>query len=378
MNKSLFKIHSTLALFAFIPLLVICVTGSILVFKHEIDWLLMDDKVRVEPRSERLPLDRLLADINRAYPGYEVVGWVQYLDPGRADQVYVMEKGTNEWSFLHLDPYNGTLLSAPVPHEHYFTDWILELHYTFLLHDAGLIITTLFALVLLILGVTGLMLHRRFWKNFFTLRWKSRLVVYFSDLHKMVGLIGAPIFIILAFTGAWWNVVSFLHELGEHADGHEHPVMGNRLYSDVISLDALLQQSQQQIPGFTVTYISFPYEPGTHFYFWGNVPSGNPFASQYSSTTGFDAENGSLLSVSDIRSASLGTKIVDSYRRLHFGDFAGLISRALWALIGLAPLLLTITGLTLWWKRRKQRRLARAKRRTEFTAVADHIQRLKA
>ena len=32
---------------AFVPLLVICITGSILVFKHEIDALLRQEQVRV-------------------------------------------------------------------------------------------------------------------------------------------------------------------------------------------------------------------------------------------------------------------------------------------------------------------------------------------
>lgn len=372
MNKVLFKIHSTLALFAFVPLLVICVTGSLLVFKHEIDWLLMGDKVRVEAQQVRLPMDSLLQNINAAQPDYEVVGWVRYQDDQRADQVYLIEKGTIEWSFLHLNQYAGNLISQPVPHDHYLTDWLLELHYTFLLHDAGLLITTVFALALLLLGVSGLILHRRFWKNFFTLRWNSRLVVYFSDLHKMVGVISSPILIVLAFTGGWWNIASILHEMEEHADGYEHPVMAGRLYNDTLSIDGLLEQSRQQIDGFTANYLSFPYEPGANFMFWGSVPGSNFLTSEYASVTSFDAQSGELLSASDIRQASLGAKIVDSYRRLHFGDFAGLASRVLWVVMGMAPLLLAVTGLTLWWKRRRQRRFARLKRQAGRLAVENY------
>lgn len=370
MNKLFFKIHSTLALFAFVPLLVICITGSILVFKHEIDWLLMGDKVRVEAQDERLTLDNLLRVVNYAHPGYEAVGWASYVDDGRADQVYLMEKGSSDWSFVHLNQYTGELLSEPRLHDHYLTDWLLELHFTFLLHDAGLVITALFAIALLILGCSGLFLHRKFWKNFLTLRWNSRLVVYFSDLHKMVGVISSPILIILAFTGAWWNIDSWLHELEEHQDGHEHPVMEERLYSDNISLNALLSEARVQIPGFRLTYITLPYEPGVDFSFWGDVPTDNILTSQYASVVSFDARSGELVSVSDIREAGLGTKIVDSYRRLHFGDFAGLVSRALWALMGLAPLLLAITGMALWWKRRGQRQRAREKRRSHLSAGA--------
>ncbi|GAB3102326.1 PepSY domain-containing protein [Aestuariicella hydrocarbonica] len=365
MNKSLFKIHSWAALFAFIPLLVICITGSILVFKHEIDALLMHDKVRVEPLAERVPLDNLLASVNQEHPEYEVVGWVLFQDIARADMVYVMEKGTSEWSYLLLNGYTNSLLSTPVPHDHYLTDWLLELHYTLLLHDTGLLVTSVFSIVLLLLGITGLILHRKFWKNFFTLRWNSRLVVYFSDLHKMVGIISSPVLIILAFTGAWWNISSYLHELEEHAEGIEHHIMQERLYNDAISLDAITAAAQRSLEGFTPTYLSLPWEPQANITVWGDVPTGNILSSQYSSTVTFDAQSGDKLSSYDVREAGLGAFIVDTYGRLHYGTFAGLFSRILWALLGASPLILAITGVTLWFKRRKQRARAKLKRRQQ-------------
>lgn len=363
MNKSLFKIHSLMALWTFIPLLVVCITGSLLVFKHEIDTLLMHDKVRVEPQTVRAPLDELLVSVNRQYPDYEVVGWVLFQDKGRADVVYVMEKGTNEWSYLLLNPYTRAVLAAPVPHDHYFTDWLLELHYTLLLHDSGLLMTSILAVALLLLGITGLILHRRFWKNFFTLRWNARLVVYFSDLHKMIGIISAPVLVILAFTGGWWNIAAYLHELEEHADGFEHPAMQDRLYSDAISLDKLVAEAERSVAGLSATYLSLPWEPEANISVWGEVPTGNILSSQYNSVVAFDAHTGEMLSTYDIREAGLGARIIDTYRRLHFGDFAGLFSKVIWALLGASPLILALTGTTIWFKRRRQRARSKQKRR---------------
>ena len=45
MRKTLFKIHSWLALAAMLPLLLISITGAILVFKSEIDGWLMPQKL---------------------------------------------------------------------------------------------------------------------------------------------------------------------------------------------------------------------------------------------------------------------------------------------------------------------------------------------
>lgn len=369
MNKSLFKIHSWAALVAFLPLLVICLSGSILVFKHEIDTLLMPDQVRVQPASEREDLDNLLQSINQQYPNYEVVGWVLFQDPARADMVYIIEHGTSEWSYLLLDGYTGKILAAPVPHDQRLTDWLLELHYTLLLEDTGLAIATLFALILLLLGISGLVLHRKFWKNFFTLRWNSRLVVYFSDLHKMIGIISAPVLLILGFTGAWWNVTSLLHELEEFTEGQEHHIMQERLYSNRISLDAITHEAEQSIEGFKATYLSLPWEPNVDITIWGDVPTGNPLSSEYSSIVSFDAQTGKKLSHYDIREASTGAFIVDTYSSLHYGTFAGLFSKVAWCVLGAMPLILSITGLTLWFKRRKQRARAKLKKQAPAAIV---------
>lgn len=365
MNKFLFKWHSRLAIFAFIPLLVICVTGAILVFKHEIDTLLMEDKVRVATvGEERLSMDLLRERVHAAAPEHEITGWALFQDPGRADLVYLIPHGSSDWFYLLLDQYSGEILAPPRSTTHYLTDWLLELHFTFLLSDAGMAASAVFAVVLCLLGLSGLILHRRFWGNLFRVRWKARRVVAFSDLHKMVGVIASPILLILGVTGAWWNISELMHEYEEHQSGAEHHVMTGRLYNEAVSLDSLLARSRQRVQGFDTTYISLPWEPERPITLYGDVPDSNALMSQYASYVSFDAQDGERLAEQDIRQAGLGVKALDSFRRLHFGDFGGLASRILWALVGMMPLVLAVTGVTLWaTRRRKMKRAAENKRR---------------
>ncbi len=360
-NKLLFRIHSWSALAACLPLLLICLTGSVLVFKHEVDSLLMRDKVRVEPLSQRQNLDTLRNLVNDTYPSHEVVGWALFQDPARADLVYVMAHGSSDWSYLLLDQYRAEVLAPVVSTTHYFTDWLLELHYTLLLHDAGLLLSGLVAVILCLLGVTGLWLHRSFWKNLFTLRTKARRVLYYSDLHKLIGAYASPVLLVLGFTGAYWNLTHFAHEVEEHASGEEHYKMQTRLYNDELSLQALHDRSERALPDFDATYISLPWEPSQGIRFFGDVNSSNPLLSQYASSVHFDAYTGEQKSVYDIRGQGLQAKTFDSFRRLHFGDFAGLPSRIVWCLFGLAPTVLAFTGISLWLTRRPQRRRAAAK-----------------
>lgn len=365
MNKVLFKLHGWLALACFIPLLVICLTGSVLVFKHEIDSLLMHDKVRVGAVAEsRLGLDTLLDTLQTRYSNHEVVGWALFEDPGRADLVYLIKRGTDKWLYLLLDQYTGEILAEPQTTTHYLTDWLLDLHYAFLVGTPGLIITTVFSVVLLLLSLSGFWLYRKFWKAFFTLRWRARRIVFFSDLHKMAGIIAAPVFLLLAITGGYWNITHVLHELEEHGDGGEHHKVAGAMFNHTLSIQRMAGDTAERISGFVPRYISFPHEPEDNdIGFYGDVGAGNPLLSQYASVVRYHADSGQWLDKMDIRTAPLGYKLLDSFRRLHFGNFAGLFSRVFWCVVGLIPLLLSITGITVWAIRRDKRKAKKQKQK---------------
>jgi uncharacterized iron-regulated membrane protein len=48
---------------------------------------------------------------------------------------------------------------------------------------------------------------------------------------------------------------------------------------------------------------------------------------------------------------STGDKIIRWFSYLHFGNFGGWPSKALWVVIGLAPAFLFVTGILMWWNR---------------------------
>ena len=48
---------------------------------------------------------------------------------------------------------------------------------------------------------------------------------------------------------------------------------------------------------------------------------------------------------------STGDKIIRWFSYLHFGNFGGWPSKAVWVVIGLAPAFLFVTGVLMWWNR---------------------------
>ncbi len=356
MNKAFFKIHRLLAFMVCVPLLLISLSGSVLVFKHEIDTLLMSDLVRVAHHGQaRMPFGVLLYSFNQTYPNYEVTGWQLFADSSRADLVYVMAHGSSTWSSLFVDQYSGKALSPPTPPKYYFTDLVREFHYTFLAGDAGLLLCAVVAVLLCLQALIGVVLHRKFWKVLFTFRYRARPIIYLGDSHKLLGIISAPVLLVLGFTGAFWNISQLSYSLAKPVLTVAPYAAGVRLYNPALSMDALVTESQQRLAGFTPSFISLPSKPGYEIGILGSAAGQNPLYSEFANAIRYHAKTGEFVGLRNIAESGSGEKIKNSFRRLHFGDFAGYWSRVVWAVLGFSPVVLMISGLAMWRLRKPQR-----------------------
>ncbi len=360
MRRTLFKWHSTAALLAMLPLMVIAITGSILVFKVEIDTWLMPEHmaVSVADNQPRKNINTLMETVKAANPQYVLGSWELFDDKSRSDAVYLIHKQSAEWYKLYLNQYSGELLSQPVSVTHDVTDWLLSLHYTFLLGVAGTTVGFLFALLLFFLAVSGMVLHRHFWKKLVTLRFHAAKRVLLSDIHKLIGIFSSPVLLVLAVTGAYWNASEVLHELTEHGEGYAYTNVA--LYNPKLDFQALINKTASHVPGHRPTYLTFPFEEARHISVFGDVPNKNILSSEYSSVVTYDRQTGDLMSAIDVRTSSGWSVIVDMFRKLHFGYFAGVPSKIIWCVLGLSPLWLALTGLYFYLFRVKRKRSQKA------------------
>lgn len=353
MRKRLWQLHSWLGLAAGLGLLVIGFSGSVLVFRTELEALAHPQLTHVAPApAGRLAFDALLAAAQRQLPRYEIVGWVvQHENPARADVLWVIAHGSTEWQFAPLDPYRGNLLSSPRGETSTVTGWLLELHTAFFGDHVGLVATGALATMLCLLGVSGVWLYREFWKNFLTLRWRRGARILFSDLHKAVGIASVAFNLVLGFTGAYWNLT---HVIGEELTGaSEPPPMTRRLYGATLSLDALVADARARVPDFRANYLSLPWKPEVDVTLHGAPADAGPLRSPYGSTIAYDAATGAHKATFDLRAAGAWAQIVDAFTPLHFGTFGGWPGKILWCLGGLAPGALAVTGFAIWWQRRR-------------------------
>ncbi len=341
-----------------LALLVIGISGSVLVFHEEITDQLHPELKFNAPRSEdtqRLEPSELTRRVEEGFPDFWIRGWLFKYDSDRRDRVYLNQRGGDEWYILHMDPYTAEMGSHPVPLNRTVYGWFLDLHYTLFADHVGMALSGIFALGFFFLGVSGIYLHRSFFKTFFRLRWGSSVRIFFSDLHKFVGIITIPMNLILGFTGAYWNISHVIHELIEHHEEEGEVSIASEYPDYRNSIDQLHTIAEEAIPGYSLNYIYFPTETDPVFYFYGQHPGANLFNSPYGSTIFVSAETAEVTESSDLRQAGWWSKLLDSFEPLHFGNFGGLTTQVLWCLAGLAPAILSVTGVLMFFKRGRRR-----------------------
>ena len=87
---------------------------------------------------------------------------------------------------------------------------------------------------LIVIGLTGSVLVFRQEIDNLVLRWNLSARIFFSDLHKMVGISSVGFNLILGFTGAYWNLT---HVVGHLLDGPDPkpPNIKGRVFAKTLS-----------------------------------------------------------------------------------------------------------------------------------------------
>jgi uncharacterized iron-regulated membrane protein len=64
-----------------------------------------------------------------------------------------------------------------------------------------------------------------------------------------------------------------------------------------------------------------------------------------------DQYTGEVVQIQDGLRPTRAQAFFNSFEPLHFGTFGGLPTRILYVFVGLAPLILFVTGIVMWWYR---------------------------
>lgn len=358
--KRWYQLHLVLGIFGSSFLLVIGITGSLLVYGKELQSLLTP--IQIPSQGHRLPFDGLYQKLGQQLPKGSIAGWLVSDLLDQPDQIWFHDMNIPSKEVVYLlDPYNGKIVgSLKEDRSDSFYGFLLVLHYSLFMGGVGYFITGCFAIIYLLLAFTGIKLYKRFWKNLFRLRMRESFQILFSDLHKFVGINAVWFHLILAITGGWWSIRDTIIR------SYPEETIVHGLWSNTKSIDSLIEQSKIKIEGFNLGYISFPHHAKDEpIGFYGNRNNSNRFESRYGSYVLYDTNTNQILKLVDISKESFQTQFLDSFRPLHFGTFANHISKIIWILCGLTPAILSVSGIMIFYQKRKNKRKV-LKQRTQI------------
>jgi uncharacterized iron-regulated membrane protein len=178
------------------------------------------------------------------------------------------------------------------------------------------------------------------------------------DLHKLSALWSLPILVLLVLTGsllALPDVKSALFTfVAAPLDAVPEP-RSTRAAGTQIALTQALAAAHAEVPDAKLAFIDVPGAGDAPFRMRVQVP-GDPHRRFPGSFVFVDQYTGRVLAVHDVRRGATGMQVATWIRPIHDGSIAGLGTRVLAILIGLAPAVLFVTGLLFWQRRTARRR----------------------
>jgi len=371
--KTLFRIHGWIGLHLGLLLFVVCLSGTFATLANEVDWL-ADPGIRASRESATGPVgwQAMLDSLEAEFPEGRMLGL--YLGGGTghtdafAPMAYVrLDDGATRK--VYLDASTGEIRGV----RNFFNAqrFFRSFHRRFFDGDRGIVLVTLTGFFLLTSALSGLLFYRGWFKNLFTLRWKSRRVVRWSDLHKLAGLWSLLFTLLIAGTGVFYFVELMFQTAGrgEVLQPTSPPALAERTEGKFPpgaafpDAEVFLARAHEVFPGLQVRGIRLPEKPDDYVTLYGQA--GNPLTRDRANQVFLHPITAEVLHVR--RSAELGPAGFFSHAAdpLHFGYFGGLTTKIIWWALGMLLSFAILTGAYLWYLRQIGRNASNG-RKTPF------------
>ncbi|HZH59940.1 MAG TPA: PepSY domain-containing protein [Metabacillus sp.] len=368
-------------------LIILSVTGSIYLFKPEIEQMLYKEYYEVTPQGEKIPASLQIDEVLKIYPDAVVTKYRPGEDATRSSEITIT---SNQESYtVFIDPYTGQSLGL-LNNEDRIMDKIEEFHGELMAGTIGDRIVELVACWAIVLIVTGLYLWFPRKKGgllgILVPRFHKGKKILRRDLHAIpaVWITGGMLFLImtgLPWSGFWGN--QFQSVVTNTGQGYPPSVwIGSAPISTIQTEDIAdvpwaaetLDVPKSTLEGFVQLSIddvvSIANRIGVHPSYTVIYPRDKegvftltafPPKAQDEVTVHIDQYSGAVLA--DYRYDHYGPigKIVAWGITLHKGTQFGLLNQLVSLIICLGIIFVVCSGFYLWWKRKPKKGLGAPK-----------------
>lgn len=345
-----FAVHKWSSLLCTLFLLMLCVTGLPLIFHDEIDGWLNPPAPLAEMGADapRLDLDTLAERALARHPG-EVPLYMSFDTDRPVVNVTTgptADAAAGAMHFLSLDARTGTILPAPTGG---VMDVVLQLHTDMMLGFSGELFLGFMGLLFVVAIVSGIVLYAPFMARlrFGTVRHDKNARVRRLDRHNLLGIVTLLWAAVVGLTGTINTLVVPVTEMWK-ADQLAAIATPGAPVATVRpdSIQRALDTAMRAAPGMAPQFIAFPgvaYSSNAHISVF--LQGDTPLRAKLLTPAFVDARTGVLDAVRPMP-WYMGALLLA--QPLHFGDYAGLPMKLLWAAFDLLTIIVLWTGLRLW------------------------------
>ncbi|WP_138502477.1 PepSY-associated TM helix domain-containing protein [Nostoc sp. PA-18-2419] len=356
-----FTLHRYIGLVVGLIAIIVGLTGSLLVFHSEISSFDQQRQIgTIIPQGEMLPVELVLNTVKKNYADQPDAPVQRIYLPSKPNEPMnvVLKTKQNEWTENYVNPYTGKIIGNNLKPSFVqkFYEIAYPLHYALLGGDIGYKFVGIIGFLMSFMSITGIILWPG-WRRLisgFKIKWNAHPKRANFDVHKVAGVITAVFLIFAFFTGFCWSFSEFVNPMIyaiTFSKQQTNPVSVPIAGKSALELTQQLKTAQAALPDGTLRRIYFPTKPEETLTVAFKLPQETEDYGQ--SSVYLDQYSGKVLRVDSSLQMSLGDRILNSFIPLHYGTFWGLPSRTFYIFVGLAPLILFITGFVMWWYRYK-------------------------
>jgi len=356
-------LHVWVGLIAGWLLFAIFITGAICFYREEVSqWLRPEIPARPAYLDNTSMSERALASLTRLAPTSSQ--WQIWLPTDRSNVVEVAWQAREGRDRALLDPTTGQPLH---PRDTQAGDFFYYFHFSlhYLPRLLGRWIVGLCAMLGLLAIVTGVIVHKRIFRDFFTFRWGKGQRSWL-DAHNALSVCGLPFHAMILYTGLvtlmftympWGKDLAYpaqrnAAELREVMTVTTTPMPASEPRTGPIEIAPMIQEAARLWTDKEVHRIIVS-NPGTSNAQVIISRGDNQRASVTPDYLVFDHASGSLLEHKKNVGAASRTWAV--FYALHVGRFADGFARLLYFVLSLTGAAMVATGMVLWTVKRGQK-----------------------
>lgn len=409
-RRVFYELHLWLGVLSGIIVVLVCLSGTILVFQEEAAYLAEPQRYRVaaEEGQNAIEVDELIAKVEAAKPGKKVASITV---PENSKRTVTMNlaaskppqsehgergargrngggRGARGQDQVQVNPYTGEIVGeGPSPVAPFFQS-MMKLHRWFWFSGewqiVGKMIVGWATVIFVVLCLSGLVLwlpktwtafkRRSSWKNGFRIRFKKGLWPFLYDLHNTVGFYLLVPAVILALTGLCWSFQWYRNGASD--------LLGDEIFkqrrwrpttieevdatAQPLSVGEMIAKQNELTPGPGEISVTIPQDHVTAMV----IQKGRTgfFSLAMKDRTQWDRFRGEVVPVEHygktvqterFADKPLGAKIAASIRGLHLGNITGTSSKIFFFIVCLFATSWPITGVALWIKKLRTKAHAR-------------------